>query len=158
MSVPNPTQPVTLQIKRLAHGLNLPLPSYQTAGAAGADVLAALPAGEDLIIMPQARVAVPTGIALSIPEGFEVQIRPRSGLARRHGLTVLNAPGTVDSDYRGEIIIMLINLGSEPVSLRRGDRIAQMILAPVTRIAWVETEVLNTTERGVQGFGSTGRG
>ena len=131
----------------------LPLPSYATAGAAGADVRACL--SEPLTLVPGARAAVPTGLRLGIPEGLEVQVRSRSGLALRHGLTVANAPGTIDSDYRGEVKVLLVNLGSEPVSIAHGDRIAQLVVAPVVRASFVEG-ALDETPRGDGGFGSTG--
>lgn len=149
---------VSVQVMRLAHGTDLALPVYKTDGAAGADIRAALPDDAPLILEPGARAAVPTGLCLAIPPGFEVQIRPRSGLARDHGVTMVNTPGTIDSDYRGEVQVLLINLGQEPVTLERGDRIAQMVLAPVTRIAWEDVPALEDTERGAGGFGSTGRG
>ncbi len=154
---PSARQGFIIKVQRLPHAKDLPLPDYQTTGAAGADILAALPAGAPVILQPLERAAVPTGLALEIPEHFEVQIRPRSGLAFRHGLTVLNAPGTIDSDYRGELKVMLVNLGAEPVTLERGERIAQMVLAPVSRFTWSEVEALSTSERGSGGFGSTGR-
>ncbi|MCP5433178.1 MAG: dUTP diphosphatase [Alphaproteobacteria bacterium] len=141
---------------RLPHGEGLPLPAYATALAAGLDLHAALGEREELTIEPGAWKAVPTGIAIALPPGYEAQVRPRSGLARRHGLTLLNAPGTVDADYRGEIEVMLVNRGPSPVTLARGDRIAQMVVAPVTRIAWEEVDELSATARGAGGFGSTG--
>jgi dUTP pyrophosphatase len=144
----------TLQVRRLPHGRGLPLPAYATAGAAGMDVVAALEAPLDLA--PGARTAVPTGIALAIPPGFEVQVRPRSGLALNQGLTVANAPGTIDSDYRGEVKVLIINLGDAPVRLERGMRIAQLVVAPVTLATLVEVEALDETPRGAGGFGSTG--
>ena len=131
----------------------LPLPSYATAGAAGADVRACLL--EPLTLAPGARAAVPTGLRLGIPEGFEVQVRPRSGLALRHGLTVANSPGTIDSDYRGEVMVLLVNLGSEPVRIAHGDRIAQLVVAPVVRVTFADG-TLDETARGEEGFGSTG--
>lgn len=137
---------------RLAHGEGLPLPAYATAGAAGMDVLAA----EAVTLAPGARHAVATGLSLAIPEGFEVQVRPRSGLALKHGITVANAPGTVDSDYRGELKVILVNLGGEPFAIARGDRVAQLVLAPVVRAAWAEVHELDETARGGGGFGSTG--
>ncbi len=147
---------VTVPVLRVGHGGDLPLPAYESAGAAGLDLRAALPEGDTLVIAPGARAAVPTGLALQLPEGFEAQVRPRSGLAFRHGVTVLNAPGTVDSDYRGEVTAILINLGSEPFAIARGDRIAQMVIAPVTQAILVETTALDATQRGAGGFGSTG--
>ena len=148
--------PVDLPIMRLPHGEDLPLPAYQTTGAAGMDLLAALEPGELFVLEPRARALIPTGLIMAVPEGYEVQIRPRSGLAVKHGVTVLNSPGTIDSDYRGEVRIALVNLGSEPFEIRRGDRIAQMVVAPVSR-AWPrDVTVLDETERGEGGFGSTG--
>jgi len=145
---------LSVEIRRLAHALDLPLPCYATILSAGMDLLAAI--GGELALEPGARLLVPTGVALALPEGYEAQVRPRSGLALKHGLTLLNAPGTIDADYRGEIKAILINLGSEPVTLRRGDRIAQLIVAPVTRVAWREVETLSASERDDGGFGSTG--
>jgi dUTP pyrophosphatase len=145
-----------ISIMRLAHGGDLPLPSYQSALAAGLDLLAAVPADSPLTIVPGMRVLVPTGIAIAIPEGFEAQVRPRSGLAARHGLTVLNTPGTIDADYRGEIQVILINFGTEPVTVVRGMRIAQLVIATVTRARLREAASLDRTERGDGGFGSTG--
>ncbi|MFO1060188.1 MAG: dUTP diphosphatase [Dongiaceae bacterium] len=147
---------VAVAIHRLPHGADLPLPAYATPGSAGLDLLAAI--AEPLTLAPGERRAVPTGIAIALPEGFEAQVRPRSGLALRQGVTVLNSPGTIDADYRGEIQAILINLGAGPVSLGRGERIAQLVVAPVTRIAWEETGALPATGRGAGGFGSTGRG
>ena len=140
----------------LPHGEGLPLPDYATEGSAGLDLIAALPEDAPLTLAPFARAAVPTGLCLALPEGYEAQVRPRSGLALKQGLTVLNAPGTVDSDYRGEVKVLLINLSDAPVVLERGQRIAQMVVAPVTRIKLVETGNLNETTRGSGGFGSTG--
>jgi dUTP pyrophosphatase len=145
---------VEVRIRRLAHAEGLPLPVYATYGAAGADVCAAV--GSEMAIEPGQRQAVPTGLILEIPEGFEGQVRPRSGLAIRQGLTVVNAPGTIDSDYRGELKVLLVNLGTETVSIARGDRIAQLVVAPVTRAAFVETDDLTASDRGAGGFGSTG--
>lgn len=147
-----------VMVKRLPHGLDLPLPSYATAGSAGLDLLAALPPGEPMRLGSRQWQAVPTGLRIALPDGFEGQVRPRSGLALRHGLTVLNAPGTVDADYRGEIKVILINLGDESVSIVRGERIAQLVVAPVVRLAWREGDVDEAgTLRGAGGFGSTGR-
>ncbi len=146
----------TLLIKVLPHGENLTLPAYQSAGAAGMDLVAALHAPDEMTIAPQARAMVPTGLIFSIPDGFEGQVRPRSGLAAKQGLTVLNAPGTIDSDYRGEVKVLLINHGTEAVALRRGDRIAQLVCAPVTRMKIKVKDILQNTERGEGGFGSTG--
>jgi dUTP pyrophosphatase len=143
---------VQLAIKRLAHGAGLALPAYETGGAAGMDIRAA----EDVHLAPGARALVATGFAIALPQGFEAQVRPRSGLAVKHGLTVLNAPGTIDSDYRGEIKVPLINLGQEPVILHRGDRIAQMVIAPVVQVVLQVVENLSDTARGSAGFGSSG--
>jgi dUTP pyrophosphatase len=149
--------PVRVPVERLPHGRDLPLPAYATPGAAGLDLLAALPEERPLTLRPLERALVPTGLRLALPEGFEAQVRPRSGLALRHGLTVLNTPGTIDSDYRGEVAVLLVNLGSEPVTIRRGERIAQLVLAPVCRLAWQEGPVdRGATARGTGGFGSTG--
>jgi dUTP pyrophosphatase len=145
-----------IRIMRLAHGNDLALPSYQSALAAGIDLLAAVPADTPLVIAPGARVLVPTGIAIALPEGHEGQVRPRSGLAARHGLTVLNAPGTIDADYRGEVRVLLVNLGGESVSIPRGMRIAQLVIAPVVRAELREVASLDDTPRGSGGFGSTG--
>ncbi|GGD58764.1 dUTP diphosphatase [Erythrobacter arachoides] len=143
---------VAVQIKRLPHGEGLALPVYATAGAAGMDVVSAVAA----TIRPGERHAVATGFALAIPDGFEIQVRPRSGLALKHGITVPNAPGTIDSDYRGELKVILINHGPDPFVIERGDRVAQLVLAPVTQAAWNEVEDLADTARGAGGFGSTG--
>ena len=143
---------VAVRIRRLPHGEGLPLPAYATPGAAGMDVVAA----EEATLAPGGRHAVATGFSVAIPEGFEIQVRPRSGLALKHGITVPNTPGTIDSDYRGELKVILINHGGEPVPIHRGDRIAQLVLAPVTLAAWVEVAELDETERGAGGFGSTG--
>ncbi|MCK0197079.1 dUTP diphosphatase [Ancylobacter sp. 6x-1] len=148
--------PLSVPVMRLPHGADLPLPAYATAGAAGLDLIAALPEDAPLTLDPLARAAVPTGIALALPDGFEAQVRPRSGLALKHGVTVLNAPGTVDADYRGEVKVLLVNLGSEPVTFTRGQRIAQLVVAPVTVIQLTETGDLEKTTRGDGGFGSTG--
>ena len=139
-------------VKRLPHGHGLDLPAYATHGAAGMDVVSA----ETVTISPGARHAVGTGLALAIPPGFEVQVRPRSGLALKHGISVPNTPGTIDSDYRGELKVILINHGAEPFVVRRGDRIAQLVLAPVIRASWLEVDELDETARGAGGFGSTG--
>jgi len=148
-----PSTEIRIGLKRLPHGEGLPLPSYATAGAAGLDVVAA----ESLILAPGARHAVATGFAIAIPEGYEVQVRPRSGLALKHGITCLNTPGTIDSDYRGEVKIILANLGGEAFDVVRGERIAQLVPAPVLKAAFVEEAELGETERGGGGFGSTGR-
>jgi dUTP pyrophosphatase len=145
-----------VRITRLAHGADLPLPSYQSARAAGLDLIAAVPADAPLTLAPGARALVPTGIAIALPENFEAQVRPRSGLAARHGLTVLNAPGTIDADYRGEVQVLLINHGSDAVEIPRGMRIAQLVIAPVSRAILREVQSLGETGRGKAGFGSTG--
>lgn len=147
---------MNLPIKRLAHNSDLPLPAYETADSAGMDLRAAVPQDEPLIIRPGDRHAVPTGLAMAIPRGFEGQVRPRSGLALKSGITCLNTPGTVDSDYRGEVKVILINLGAEDFTVRRGDRIAQMVIAPVIQAAVAEVGHLDDTARGAGGFGSTG--
>ncbi|MBI5014600.1 MAG: dUTP diphosphatase [Deltaproteobacteria bacterium] len=144
--------PVTVSIRRLPGAEDLPLPSYQTPHAAGLDLLAA----EEASLAPGERAAVGTGISIALPEGYEAQVRPRSGLALKHGVTLLNTPGTVDADYRGEVRVILVNLGREPFVVRRGDRIAQLVVAPVVRASWREVEELPPTERGGGGFGSTG--
>lgn len=144
--------PIRIALHRLPHGEGLPLPGYATEGAAGMDVVAA----EDAVIAPGARAAIATGFAMAIPEGFEVQVRPRSGLALKHGITCLNTPGTIDSDYRGEVKVILANLGDAPFPIARGDRIAQLVPAPVQRATLIETDTLDETARGSGGFGSTG--
>jgi dUTP pyrophosphatase len=144
---------IEIGLKRLPHGEGLPLPSYASSGAAGLDVVAA----ESLTLAPGTRQAVATGFAIAIPEGYEVQVRPRSGLALKHGITCLNTPGTIDSDYRGEVKVILANLGAEPFEVVRGERIAQLVPAPVLRAAFVEVAELGDTARGGGGFGSTGR-
>ncbi len=150
----HPPMTAEVRIRRLSHAAGLPLPGYATAGAAGADLCAAVDC--DLVIEPGDRAAVPTGLVVEIPTGFEGQVRPRSGLAIRHGLTVVNAPGTIDSDYRGELKVLMVNLGSESATIARGERIAQLIIAPVTRAVFVESAELSASERGDGGFGSTG--
>jgi len=150
--MPSTTRDVAVRIKRLSHGEGLSLPHYATDGAAGMDVLSA----EDVTIAPGGRHAVATGFAMAIPEGYEIQVRPRSGLALKHGISLPNTPGTIDSDYRGELKIIMINLGDEDFAIARGDRIAQLVLAPVTRAAWEEVSELDDTVRGAGGFGSTG--
>ena len=147
------TQSMTIAIRRLPHGAGLPLPAYATAGAAGMDVVAA----EDVTLAPGGRHAVATGFAMAIPDGYEVQVRPRSGLALKHGITCLNTPGTIDSDYRGEVKVILANLGTEPFAVVRGERIAQLVPAPVLRATLAEVDSLDDTVRGAGGFGSTGR-
>ena len=144
---------IRIAITRLPHGNGLPLPCYATAGAAGMDVVAA----EELLLEPGQRHAVATGFAIAIPPGHEVQVRPRSGLALKHGITCLNTPGTIDEDYRGEVKVILANLGSEPFAIKRGERIAQLVPATVTKAAFDEVDSLDGTERGHGGFGSTGR-
>lgn len=151
-STPADTGAIEIKVKRLPHGEGLPLPHYATQGAAGMDVVSA----EDVTLAPMARHAVATGLAVAIPEGFEVQVRPRSGLALKHGITLPNTPGTIDSDYRGELKCILVNLGAEPFEIRRGDRIAQLVVAPVQIGRMVEVEALDDTVRGSGGFGSTG--
>jgi dUTP pyrophosphatase len=143
-------------VKRLPHGADLPLPAYESAHAAGMDLRAAVPEGEPLTLHPGDRHAVPTGLAMASPPGFEGQVRPRSGLALRHGVTCLNSPGTVDADYRGEVRVILVNLGPEAFIVRRGDRIAQLLISPVVQARWREVENLDDTARGEGGFGSTG--
>jgi dUTP pyrophosphatase len=151
------TATVRVGLKRLPHGEGLPLPAYQTPGAAGIDLLAALPRDTKIVLEPGGRYLVQTGMALDIPQDYEAQVRPRSGLARDHGVTVLNAPGTIDSDYRGEIGVLLINLGDEPFEIVRGARIAQLVVAPRAKAVLVETGELAATARASDGFGSTGR-
>ena len=148
---------IKVDIRQLPHGEGLALPAYQSAHAAGLDLLAAVPEDSPLILSPGQRALVPTGLTIALPPGYEAQIRPRSGLASRHGVTVLNTPGTVDADYRGEIGVLLINHGDTPFSIRRGERIAQMVIASVARAELVPTASLSATERGSGGFGSTGR-
>ena len=145
-------EPVNVRIRRLPHGAGLELPKYATTGAAGMDVLSA----ENVVLAPGTRHAVATGYAVAIPEGYEIQVRPRSGLALKHGISVPNTPGTIDSDYRGELKIILINHADADFAIERGDRIAQLVLAPVTRAAWEEVQELDETDRGAAGFGSTG--
>ncbi|WP_281926907.1 dUTP diphosphatase [Roseibium album] len=145
----------TLQLKRLEHGKDLPLPAYQSELAAGLDLLAAV--DDPVILAPGQRALVPTGLSMALPAGFEAQVRPRSGLAAKHGVTVLNTPGTIDADYRGEVKVILINLGDAPFEITRGERIAQMVIAPVLQAEITEVAVLSDTKRGVGGFGSTGR-
>ena len=147
-----------IPIQRLAHGEGLPLPAYETAQAAGMDLRAAVPEHEPFILRPGARHAVPTGLAFALPAGFEGQVRPRSGLALKAGVTCLNTPGTIDADYRGEVKVILINLGEADFAIRRGDRIAQLVVAPVIQAGWREVDSLEETARGAGGFGSTGHG
>jgi dUTP pyrophosphatase len=148
---------VAVELQRLAHADGLPLPAYQTTEAAGLDLMAAVPDGEPLTLSPGKYALVPTGLAIALPAGHEAQVRPRSGLAAKHGVTVLNSPGTIDADYRGEIKVILINHGDTPFVIRRGERIAQMVIAPVVQAALVPVATLSATDRGGGGFGSTGR-
>jgi dUTP pyrophosphatase len=150
-------QPIQVNIRQFPHAEGLPLPAYQTAHAAGLDLLAAVLENAPLVLAPGKHAMVPTGLAIALPEGFEAQVRPRSGLAAKHAVTVLNSPGTIDADYRGEIQVILINHGAEPFTIRRGERIAQMVIAPVVQATLVPTASLNETDRGSGGFGSTGR-
>ncbi|MCI4646164.1 MAG: dUTP diphosphatase [Hyphomonadaceae bacterium] len=149
--------PVTVSVRPLPHFEGLALPAYETAGSAGLDVRAAVPEDTPLVLEPGQRAMVETGLSVAIPEGYEIQMRPRSGLAAKHGITCLNTPGTIDSDYRGELKVILINHGAEPFTIARGERIGQMVLAPVTRLEWAEVDTLPETARGAGGFGSTGR-
>ncbi|WP_022719995.1 dUTP diphosphatase [Rhodopseudomonas sp. B29] len=151
------TKTLSVQIQQLPHADGLPLPAYQTAHAAGLDLVAAIAQDAPLVLAPGHYAHVPTGIAIALPENTEAQVRPRSGLAARHGVTVLNSPGTVDADYRGEIGVVLINHGAEPFTVRRGERIAQLVLAPVARAELSVVAELSETARGAGGFGSTGR-
>ena len=145
-----------VKVRRLVHGQGLDLPRYRSAGAAGLDLLAACPPDAPIAIAPGGRALVPTGLALQLPPGYEAQVRPRSGLALKHGVTVLNAPGTIDADYRGEVQVLLVNLGQAPFSVSRGLAVAQLVVAPVTEASLVEAEALDDTERATGGFGSTG--
>lgn len=147
---------VVLRVKRLPHGEGLPLPAYQSAHAAGLDVVAAVPRSAPVTLEPGDRALIPTGFALEIPLGYEAQVRPRSGLAIKHGLTLLNTPGTIDADYRGELMVIVINHGAETFTVQRGDRIAQLVIAPVSHVEIAEVETLGSTTRGQGGFGSTG--
>jgi dUTP pyrophosphatase len=151
------TNSVTVEIQVLANAHGLALPAYQSTHAAGLDLLAAIRDDAPLTLMPGHRVLVPTGLIFAVPPGFEAQVRPRSGLALKHGVTVLNAPGTIDADYRGEVGVLLVNHGEVPFTINRGERIAQMVIAPVTRANLVAVASLSVTERGSGGFGSTGR-
>ena len=146
------SNPIKVEVKRLPHGEGLPLPAYATAGSAGMDIVSA----EDVTIAPGSRHPVATGLSVAIPQGYEIQVRPRSGLAFKHGITVPNTPGTIDSDYRGELKVLLINHGPDDFAIARGDRVAQLVLAPVVQAAWDEVDELDATERGSGGFGSTG--
>jgi dUTP pyrophosphatase len=148
---------VKIEVQQLPHGEGLPLPAYQSAHAAGLDLLAAVPEDGPMILAPGEHALVPTGLTIALPQGFEAQVRPRSGLAAKHGVTVLNAPGTVDADYRGEVGVLLINHGHAPFTIRRGERIAQMVVAAVARAELVAAPSLAATDRGSGGFGSTGR-
>ncbi|MCW3476047.1 dUTP diphosphatase [Limobrevibacterium gyesilva] len=147
---------VPVTVMRLPHGAGLPLPSYATAGAAGMDLLAAVAA--PVTILPGGRALIPTGLALALPPGYELQVRPRSGLALKHGIVLPNSPGTIDEDYRGELQVIVMNAGDQPFTVERGMRIAQAVLAPVVRVAWREAATLDETVRGANGFGSTGSG
>lgn len=153
-----PAKPATVsvEVQRLPHATGLPLPRYQSPGAAGMDLLAALPEAEPLTLAPGARALVPTGLTIALPEGFEAQVRPRSGLALKHGVTVLNSPGTIDADYRGEVGVILLNTGQDPFTIARGERIAQLVVQRYAQADWVEVESLEDTSRGSGGFGSTG--
>ena len=147
-----------IAVRRLSHAEGRPLPAYETSGSAGMDLRAAVSEAAPMVLKPGARAMVPTGMCWAIPHGFEVQVRPRSGLAAMAGVTCLNTPGTIDSDYRGEVKVILINLGEEDFTIRRGDRIAQMVVAPMAQAAWIEVDSLDETARGAGGFGSTGHG
>jgi dUTP pyrophosphatase len=149
---------VPVDIVRLPHAKDLPLPAYETTGAAGMDLRAAAPEEEPIVLRPGSRALVPTGLCIAVPEGYEAQVRPRSGLAIRSGITCLNTPGTIDADYRGEVRVILANLGEENFVIRRGDRIAQLVICPVVQAEWREVEALAETARGAGGFGSTGHG
>ena len=148
---------ITVELQRLPHAEGLALPAYQSAGAAGLDLMAAVPEGEPMTLAPGQFALVPTGLAIALPSGHEAQVRPRSGLAAKHGVTVLNTPGTIDADYRGEIKVILINHGASPFVIKRGERIAQMVIAPVLQATLVPVTTLSATDRGAGGFGSTGR-
>lgn len=151
-----PVSLLSVRIKRLPHAADMKLPEYHSAGAAGVDLAAALALKAELVLAPGERQGVPTGFSIELPKGYEAQIRPRSGLAIKHGITVLNSPGTIDSDYRGEIKVLLVNLSQKPFTLKRGMRIAQMVIAPVTQVVFEESHTLEITERGQNGFGSSG--
>ena len=148
---------VTVSVRPLPHFEGLDLPAYETIGSAGMDVRAAVSQEDPMLLQAGERAMIPTGLSVAIPQGYEIQVRPRSGLAAKHGLTCLNTPGTIDSDYRGEIKVILINLGQDAFTIQRGERIAQLVLAPVTQLAWEEVDALDETDRGAGGFGSTGR-
>jgi dUTP pyrophosphatase len=149
-------EPIRVELLWLDHGRGLPLPRPQTGGAAGLDLGAAVPEADPVVLPPGRRAVVPTGLAIALPQGYEAQVRPRSGLASTHGVTVLNAPGTIDADYRGELKVILINLGEAPFTVRRGDRIAQLVVAPVSTVRFAEVAELEETKRGAGGHGSTG--
>ena len=157
MTTPRPKERTIVRVVRLAHAAGLPLPAYQSAGAAGLDLMAALDTQHPLTLAPGARALVPTGLILELPAGYEAQVRPRSGLALNYGIAVLNSPGTIDSDYRGEVRVVLANLGHAPFEIRRGERIAQLVVLPVARAELVEVAAVKETPRGDGGFGSTGR-
>ena len=148
---------VTVSVCPLPHFEGLDLPAYETIGSAGMDVRAAVSQEDPILLQAGERAMIPTGLSVAIPQGYEIQVRPRSGLAAKHGLTCLNTPGTIDSDYRGEIKVILINLGQDAFTIQRGERIAQLVLAPVTQLAWMEVDALDETDRGAGGFGPTGR-
>ena len=148
---------MTVSVRRLAHFEGLDLPAYETTGSAGMDIRAAIPEGDLFILGPASHALIPTGLSVAIPHGYEIQMRPRSGLAAKHGITCLNSPGTIDSDYRGELKVILINHGHKPFTITRGERIGQMVLAPVTQLIWDEVDTLDDTDRGEGGFGSTGK-
>ncbi|KAB2850065.1 MAG: dUTP diphosphatase, partial [Hyphomicrobiaceae bacterium] len=150
------TANIKMKVMRLPHGFGLPMPEYQSEGAAGLDLLAAVPLTGPMRLLPSARLQIPTGLTIELPPGIEAQIRPRSGLALNHGVTVLNSPGTIDSDYRGEIKVLLVNLGRETFVVTRGQRIAQLVVQPIVRAELIEVRTLGGTARGVGGFGSTG--
>ncbi len=152
------TRKIAIEVTTLPHFEGLALPAYETALSAGMDIRAALPENEPVTLAPGQRCLTPTGIAIALPPGFEAQMRPRSGLALKHGITCLNSPGTIDADYRGELKVILVNLGQEPFVIKRGERIAQIVIAPVTQGEWAVVETLSETARGAGGFGSTGRG
>jgi dUTP pyrophosphatase len=148
---------VKVDVQQLPHGKGLALPAYQTPHAAGLDLLAAVPEDAPIVLAPGKYAMIPTGLTIALPQGYEAQVRPRSGLAAKHGVTLLNSPGTVDADYRGEICVLLINHGDQPFRIARGERIAQMVIAPVASVELVPAASLSTTDRGSGGFGSTGR-
>ena len=151
------TASVSIELQWLAHGVGLPVPKVQTALSAGADLCAAVDADAPITLKPGARALIPCGFAMALPPGYEAQVRPRSGLAAKHGVTVLNSPGTIDADYRGEVKVILVNLGQEDFVITRGERVAQMVVAPVVQPVFAQVEALDETERGSGGFGSTGR-